>query len=199
MQRSVLIPEGYSRSYRYPLVVWLCRDEREQKVRMRQFPRISSRNYMALFLVQSEETLFDSSRQFWNQNLLELLCELPVHRQRIYLAGVGDCGRAAYEIMTKSNECVSGAISLLCHLPLGFLTKILSEGNAVSALEKKHGSMRLFWMPPYSGQMPKPIADINHDSRSPFWLSRESSLGRLSNVWREIDQFVMRGIYSSNF
>jgi hypothetical protein len=199
MQRSILIPDGFSHDYRYPLVIWLCRDERERRLRVRQFPRISNRNYIGLFVDYPDEMLFDSTRAFWTHSLLELLQTLPVHRRRIYLAGVGDHGYAAYQIMAQSHYLVSGAISLLCHLPVGFLTRILSEDNSDAVAQRKLDAMRLFWMPPYMGPAPKPLSCINHDKRSPFWLTRARTLTQESRVWSEVNQFVMQGIYSASF
>ncbi len=177
---SVILPDGFEPSYRYPLIVWLCSDRRERFEMLQRFPSISDRNYIGLVIEYPDEWLIDrldDHFQAWLKSQIDLL---PVHRQRIYLAGTGFLGEIASRMSGQLNLPIAGAISLLS-----------DTINAASIEQKK----RHFWIPSTKAQEQ---AHATPPVSSPLlWVIENGDLNVQSTLWRDIDRFIMQGIYSA--
>jgi phospholipase/carboxylesterase len=126
---SVFVPENYEPNYAYPLIVWLHETGASERDIARVLPRISLRNYLGLSLrgtagcrrripaVPGASAGYGWSRSLRAGELLqdELQCrvrglrrEFHVNAERVFLAGAGDGGTAAWELFLARPEWFAG-------------------------------------------------------------------------------------------
>ncbi len=176
---SVILPMGCEIGYCYPLVIWLCADSRERAEVVQVFPSISRRNYIGMAIEFPDEWLIardDIAFEDWLNSQIKVL---PIHRRRIYLAGRGFLGEHASEVASTIPVPIAGMISLLSD----------TVNKASLAKNKRH-----FWLPSEKGRETMIESEIPTAQLS---VSQTNDLSPGSPLWREIDSFIMRGIYSS--
>jgi len=122
----LFVPEHYEPRYDYPLIVWLHSDESSEWELDTVMEAISLRNYLAIAR-RGHRGSKKSNRLFrWGTQLADLtiaenlvfecvdalLESMPVHTDRIFLAGVGSAGTVAQWIGLKHPNRFAGVVSM---------------------------------------------------------------------------------------
>jgi phospholipase/carboxylesterase len=122
----LFVPEHYEPRYDYPLIVWLHSDESSEWELDVAMEAISLRNYLAI-APRGHRTSAKSNRLFrWGTQLADLMVaenlvfecvdalleSMPVHADRIFLAGVGSAGTVAQWIGLKHPNRFAGVVSM---------------------------------------------------------------------------------------
>jgi len=124
---AVFVPEGYEPGYAYPLVVWLEDSRGSGETAKRWFPRASERNCVVISLqppLPADSPSSDAEWRFTADDLWEALdyvgtaiaevsAEMNVHPDRIFLAGDGDGGTMACDLLCVDPDQFAGAIALM--------------------------------------------------------------------------------------
>lgn len=130
---AIALPDVYEPGYSYPLLVWFHDAGGNEETIFDVLPQISERNYLAMALrgnlaLGSNEAAW-SLAEAGTESVLDKLEEainrmadqFSIHRERIYLAGVGSGGTAALELLLQRPEsfagaaCLGGAFPQLAH------------------------------------------------------------------------------------
>lgn len=120
---AIALPEVYEPGYSYPLIVWFHAPGGDEEDIFTVLPEISERNYIAIALRGDRET---ASGNEWSTGDLgagplidkingaidRMDGKFSVHRDRVYLAGVGSGGTTALELLLERPEAFAGAACL---------------------------------------------------------------------------------------
>jgi phospholipase/carboxylesterase len=121
---AIALPDVYEPGYSYPLLIWFHDAGDREETIFEVLPQISERNYLALAirgnLSVGEQRATWSVAETGAAALLDKLEEavnrmadqFSIHRERVYLAGVGSGGTAALELLLQRPEAFAGAASL---------------------------------------------------------------------------------------
>jgi phospholipase/carboxylesterase len=137
------LPTDYQPRYEYPLLVFFHQEGANEKQMMRLVPSVSRRNYICLGLRGPERVFRPSTGNFgcgWEgdeatESLIEeyvfeaiaQTCEmLPIHSDRIFLAGLCEGATPAYRLAFRFPEKFAGVMAFNGHLPQGGLLWRLS-------------------------------------------------------------------------
>ncbi len=183
---SILIPEGFTPQYKYPLLVWLAADKAEQQRAMTLMTAISDRNSLGVSLEYPDDWLLTDSQHQWDASLTQLMKTLPVAPQRIFLIAQGFLGEQIYAHALASSLSIAGVISLRCDDP-----RQASQTNLNTQAVENSRSPRLFWAPP------KQVAPHQSICHLDAWITATTDLSVQSPIWREIDRFVLSQIPSA--
>lgn len=127
-EHSVALPDGYVPGYAYPLVLWLHQAGEDENEIDFILPQISERNYLGAG-VRGNVTL--SCGYDWSttgdgladiqQRLAEVLEGMQgtynVHPDRIFLAGFGQAGSVALELLLSRPDLYKGAAAICSSYP----------------------------------------------------------------------------------
>lgn len=121
---AIALPDVYEPGYCYPLVVWFHDAGGNEESVFEVLPQISERNYLAIALrgnlplgqhhaawsvaEAGAELLLDKLEQA----IERMQDQFSIHRERVYLAGVGSGGTTAIELLLQRPEAFAGAASL---------------------------------------------------------------------------------------
>ncbi len=111
-------PVGYESGYEYPLVVWLSQDQVIGVTLRDWFPDLSERNYIG-----AEVRLLPGSTVLQNADrvavaIREVVALYGIHRQRVWIAGVGAAADEVLKMLPALSRLVSGGIAISpCSLP----------------------------------------------------------------------------------
>jgi phospholipase/carboxylesterase len=123
---QLFVPQHFEPRYEYPLVVWLHSDHSSECELELVMPATSVRNYLAI-APRGPRASNRSARLFrWGTQLSDLavaedfvldaideaLDKLPVHSDRIFLAGCGTAGTVAQWIGLKNSHRFAGVVSI---------------------------------------------------------------------------------------
>lgn len=105
-------PVGYEPGYKYPLVIWLSRDEVPGVTLRDWFSDLSDRNYIG-----AEVRLLPGSTVLQNADrvavaIRELVALYGIHLRRIWIAGVGPTADAVLQMLPTLSRLVSGGIAI---------------------------------------------------------------------------------------
>jgi hypothetical protein len=105
-------PVGYEPGYHYPLVIWLSQDEVLGITLHDWFPDLSERNYIG-----AEVRLFPGSTILQSADrvavaIREVVALYGIHRQRVWIAGVGEAADAVLRMLPALTRLVSGGIAI---------------------------------------------------------------------------------------
>ena len=108
----VFQPVGYESRYEYPLVIWLSLDQVSGVTLRDWFPDLSERNY-----VGAEVRLLPGSTILQNADrvavaLREVVALYGIHRQRVWIAGVGSAADEVLQLLPALSRLVSGGIAI---------------------------------------------------------------------------------------
>ena len=123
---AVFVPEGYESRYAYPVVVWLEGSDHSQAAGARSwFPRASDRNCIVISLepplvgsAGSSPEWRSSPDDLWEvldyvgTAVAEVSAEMNVHPDRVFLAGNGDGGSVACDLLCVDPDQFAGAIAV---------------------------------------------------------------------------------------
>ena len=103
-------PVGYEPGYKYPLVIWLSRDEVPGVTLHDWFPDLSDRNYLG-----AEVRLLSGSTAIQTADrvavaIREVVALYGVHPRRIWIAGVGEAADSVMRMLPGLSRLVSGGI-----------------------------------------------------------------------------------------
>ena len=108
----VFVPQGYEPAYDYPLLVWLPDAARPFDLG-RTMARTSLRNFVAVEPAAGA----DVEARVWRA-VERVRDRWSIHPRRIYLAGVGTGGSAAFRIACRAPDACGGVVSLGGPFPL---------------------------------------------------------------------------------
>jgi phospholipase/carboxylesterase len=121
---AIALPDVYEPGYCYPLVIWFHDAGGNEESVFEVLPQISERNYLAVALRGNlplgahdaawsvAETGAESLLDKLEQAIERMADQFTIHRERIYLAGVGSGGTTAVELLLQRPEAFAGAASL---------------------------------------------------------------------------------------
>lgn len=120
---AIALPDVYEHGYSYPLIVWFHEAGGNEEDIFRVLPEISERNYLAMALRGDREveggfewSASDIGVAALAEKLeaaIDRLAEkFAIHRDRVYLAGVGSGGTTAMELLLEKPEAFAGAACL---------------------------------------------------------------------------------------
>lgn len=120
---AIALPDVYETGYNYPLIVWFHGTGGSEEDIFRVLPEISERNYLAMSLRGDREVDGGYEWSTADQGATALAEKLEaaidrmaekfgIHRDRVYLAGVGSGGTTALEILLEKPEAFAGVASL---------------------------------------------------------------------------------------
>jgi phospholipase/carboxylesterase len=131
------LPTGYEPRYAYPLLVFFHQEGANEKQMMRLVPNVSRRNYICLGLRGPERVLrpngnfgnswegdeaTDSLIEEYVFAAIEQTCQLlPIHSDRIFLAGLCEGALPAYRMAFRYPEKFAGIMAFNGQLPKGGL------------------------------------------------------------------------------
>lgn len=133
VQRSYFLPIHHTRSYRYPLIVWLHNDGFNENQVTQVMPHISLRNYVAVGVRGNRSADSSGHRYDWHDsaaaigiahdNVVDAVEEaadrFTIHPDRIVLAGYGAGGSMALRIAMRDPKRFAAAVSLGGRMPRG--------------------------------------------------------------------------------
>ncbi len=126
---SLFVPLHYTKSYRYPLVVWLHSDGSTSEQIQNVMPGLSLRNYAA---VAPQSSVGDSAKGFfWEQTrscieathasvasaIDQAMVRFNIASDRVFIGGFGAAGTMAYRIGLERPELFAGLISINGPIP----------------------------------------------------------------------------------
>jgi len=121
---AIALPDVYEPGYSYPLLVWFHDQGGSEENVFEVLPQISERNYLALAIrgniPVSDQQASWSVAEAGAESLLDKVEEavermsdqFSIHRERVYLAGVGSGGTTALELLLQRPEAFAGAACL---------------------------------------------------------------------------------------
>jgi phospholipase/carboxylesterase len=139
---SLFLPEPFEPRYRYPVVIWLHRDESNEDELLSVMPQISEQNYIGLgFRGTSDDGQSPAGSFHWeasDEKRVDLLEEIRdtldemgrffrMDPERIYLAGFDAGATMALELLLAAPELFAGAVA---------------AGGTIPNLEKAHNRFR---------------------------------------------------------
>ncbi len=108
----VFVPQGYEPAYDYPLLVWL-----PDAVRPFDLGRTMARTSLRNFVAVEPAAGPDVEARVWRA-VERIRDRWSIHPRRIYLAGSGSGGSAAFRIACRAPEAFGGVVSLGGPFPL---------------------------------------------------------------------------------
>lgn len=127
------MPTGFTSTYEYPLIVFLHREGNNEQQIKRLMPHLSRRNYICMALRGTVPMYREDGRQGfgWNSEaglsaeledytlaaIADAYDRLPVHADRIFLAGIGEGAKQAYRLAFSQPNKYAGVIALNSKLP----------------------------------------------------------------------------------
>lgn len=124
---SLFLPEPFEPRYRYPVVIWLHRDDSNEDELLSVMPQISEQNYIGLgFRGTSDDGQSPAGSFHWDasdekrENLLEEIREtldemgrfFRMDAERIYLAGFDAGATTALELLLAAPDLFAGAVAI---------------------------------------------------------------------------------------
>lgn len=206
----VYVPEHYEPNYAYPLIVWLGSTRRQMQELLALTPQISTRNYVGLALDARLPASTDlSPDRLWSiaeaegealdRDVFETVCqtrrEHHVHSERIYLAGFDAAATPALQLVLRRPEWFAGALVFGGRFPKThcFLSRyhelrgkrILMGVGAQQPRHTVNDAVR-------TGRL---LHAAGMDVSTRIYNSGDTASDRML---KDIDQWVMEGIYESN-
>ena len=125
-QDRIFLPLGYEPGYDYPLLVWLPQSDDASFDLGRTMMRMSLRNYLAVVpaVPSDSESCFSA--------IDTMIDRYSVHRQRVYLVGVGAGGENAFRFACQNPESLAGVVSVNGRFP--FNERLLGQFECVRSL-----------------------------------------------------------------
>lgn len=129
---SMFLPEPFEPRYRYPVVIWLHRDESNEDELLSVMPQISDQNYIGLgFRGTSDDGQSPTGSFHWEasdekcESLLEEIRDtlnemgrfFRMDSERIFLAGFDAGATMALELLLAAPELFAGAVALGGSIP----------------------------------------------------------------------------------
>jgi phospholipase/carboxylesterase len=129
---SLFLPEPFEPRYRYPVVIWLHRDESNEDELLSVMPQISEQNYIGLgFRGTSDDGQSPAGSFHWEasderrEDLLEEIRDtlhemgryFRMDPDRIYLAGFDAGATMALELLLAAPELFAGAVAVGGSIP----------------------------------------------------------------------------------
>ncbi len=127
------MPTGFESTYEYPLIVFFHRDGSSERSIMKLVPHLSRRNFICMGLRGMVPMYRNDGRlrYSWDVDagltteledyvfaaLDDAYDRLPVHAERMFLAGVGEGATQAYRLAFSYQEKFAGVIALNGQLP----------------------------------------------------------------------------------
>jgi phospholipase/carboxylesterase len=127
------MPTGFESTYEYPLIVFLHRDGSSERQIIRLIPHLSRRNYIVMGLRGLAEVYRADGRKGYSWDvdagltneledyalaaIADAYDRLPVHADRIFLAGAGEGAVQAYRLAFSYPNKFAGVIALNGKLP----------------------------------------------------------------------------------
>lgn len=200
------MPTGFVSTYEYPLILFLHREGNNEQQIKKLMPHLSRRNYICTGLRGTVPMYRTDGRQGFgwdSQSGLSAQLEdyvmsaiddnydrLPVHADRIFLAGVGEGAAQAYRLAFSFPNKFAGVIALNGKLPKNGPLWRLSQTRKIPVF-MGHGVNNL----------EIPIAQAKQDHRLLYtagmdvaFKSYDSSERLKPAMMRDIDQWIMKRI-----
>jgi phospholipase/carboxylesterase len=127
------MPTGFESTYEYPLIVFFHRDGSSERQIMRLVPHLSRRNFICMGLRgmvpmyrtdgrlgyswDNDAGLTTELEDYVFAAIADAYDRLPVHADRIFLAGIGEGATQAYRLAFSYPNKFAGVISLNGKLP----------------------------------------------------------------------------------
>lgn len=127
------MPTGFESTYEYPLIIFFHRDGSSERQIMKLVPHLSRRNFICMGLRgmvpmyrtdgrirygwDADEGLTTELEDYVFAAIEDAYDRLPVHADRIFLAGIGEGATQAYRLAFSYPHKFAGVISLNGKLP----------------------------------------------------------------------------------
>ena len=207
--RSFFLPLHYTKSYKYPLVVWLHSNGFNENQVDHVMPHISLRNYVGVGIRGSRAADSIGHRFDWHASpagiaatheaaaeaIEDAADRFSINRSRIIIAGYQDGGTMALRIAMRQPDRFAGAISLGGRMPQGAIRN-------VDQLRERRLPMLWQW-----GLSNRQYAETNltRDCRSVMTIGGQVEVRQYPGddemdtvVLRDIDEWIMRRIVSNS-
>lgn len=204
------MPTGFVSTYEYPLIVFLHREGNNEQQIKKLMPHLSRRNYICMGLRGTVPMYREDGRQGfgWNSEaglstdledyalaaIADAYDRLPVHADRIFLAGVGEGAAQAYRLAFSMPNKFAGVIALNSKLPKNGPLWRLNQTRKLPVF-MGHGQ----------ANRDIPLAQARQDHRLLYTAGMEVDFKSYATtdkihpaMLRDVDRWIMNRIISDN-
>ncbi len=108
----VFRPIGHEPHYQYPLVLWLSVDDTIGITLRDWFPDLSERNYLGAEISISPQLTPSQNANRISLAIREIAAQYRVHRERIWIAGVGPAADCVLRLLAECPGPVTGGVAI---------------------------------------------------------------------------------------